>query len=170
MELIWWVVGALVALFLVDRLGRWAESRGWIYWRKDRGRAALGSVFTGLSEFYEPGRAHYVQEFKRAKPAEAGSGQGVDPDPNSPGDPAVRDDDTSGAPLRHDLDGPTDTRPAFEVEIVDSGAVEAGQPQTQVDGFGEETLEPFVGVPDAGLGDRPRRQFHDEGPGMAAPV
>jgi hypothetical protein len=55
-----WIVlvgGALTvlgALFVLDRLGVWAERRGWIYWRKARpktmGRAVLGAV----QEFVEP--------------------------------------------------------------------------------------------------------------------
>ena len=52
------VIGVLV---VVDRLGLWAERRGWIYWRRARpeqiGRAVLG----GLQQFVEPEIRHVIE-------------------------------------------------------------------------------------------------------------
>jgi len=51
----------LGALFVIDRLGLWAERHGWIYWRKARpktmGRAVLGS----MQEFVEPEVRHVIE-------------------------------------------------------------------------------------------------------------
>lgn len=75
MEVVLWISGIVAALFVVDRLGVWAESRGWIYWRKGRGRAAAGSVFASMAEVFQPSQVHYVQEFKHERRVAAADGQ-----------------------------------------------------------------------------------------------
>ncbi len=65
-----WVGGALVAFFLIDRLGLWAEERGWIYWRRKRAQTgALGSALMELNTFTNPAAQHVV-EAKDAKKLE----------------------------------------------------------------------------------------------------
>jgi hemerythrin superfamily protein len=52
-----------VALGLLDRLGLWMESRGWIYWRKRRARgSALGATFLELQKIFESGKAEHIME------------------------------------------------------------------------------------------------------------
>ncbi|MBL8547616.1 MAG: hypothetical protein JNL81_14210 [Hyphomonadaceae bacterium] len=65
-----WIGGALVAFFLIDRLGLWAEERGWIYWRRKRAQTgALGSALMELNTFTNPAAQHVV-EAKDAKKLE----------------------------------------------------------------------------------------------------
>jgi hypothetical protein len=62
-----WIIlpGAPLALcgllFVIDRIGLWAERKGWIYWRKARpktmGRAVLGT----MQEFVEPEVRHVIE-------------------------------------------------------------------------------------------------------------
>ncbi|WP_291271148.1 hypothetical protein [Geothrix sp.] len=60
------LLAALAALFLVDRLGLWAERRGWIYWRKRKSSSnALGSITLELQTLFESGKARHVIEAKR---------------------------------------------------------------------------------------------------------
>ncbi|MGW1193461.1 hypothetical protein [Streptomyces sp. NPDC002559] len=49
-------VGAIVLLFLLDRLLRWAEARGWIYYRNRKGMVA------GMLQEFDPA----TQAMKRA--------------------------------------------------------------------------------------------------------
>ncbi|WP_257311898.1 hemerythrin domain-containing protein [Geothrix fuzhouensis] len=52
-----------VALGLLDRLGLWMESRGWIYWRKRRAQgSALGATFLELQKIFESGKAEHIIE------------------------------------------------------------------------------------------------------------
>jgi hypothetical protein len=53
------VVGVCVALFLMDRLLLWLESRGWVYWRK---RKTLKSIGVDFIQEGSPG----AQAVKRA--------------------------------------------------------------------------------------------------------
>jgi iron-sulfur cluster repair protein YtfE (RIC family) len=53
----------LVALGLLDRLGLWMESRGWIYWRKRKPQgSALGATFLELQKIFESGKTEHVIE------------------------------------------------------------------------------------------------------------
>ena len=70
-----WVVGGVVGLLLLDRLGLWAESRGWIYWRKRRGRSLGSGVLGGMAEVFQPNQVHYVRELKRERRLSTVSGQ-----------------------------------------------------------------------------------------------
>jgi iron-sulfur cluster repair protein YtfE (RIC family) len=52
-----------VALGLLDRLGLWMESRGWIYWRKRRAQGSpLGGTFLELHKIFESGKAEHIIE------------------------------------------------------------------------------------------------------------
>jgi hypothetical protein len=64
-----WIVGVIAALLLIDRLGVWAERKGWIYWR-ERGRSsAMSGVFSGFDVVANPG-AEYVTQAKETKKQE----------------------------------------------------------------------------------------------------
>ncbi|GLH67979.1 hemerythrin domain-containing protein [Geothrix edaphica] len=57
---------AFVALGLLDRLGLWMESRGWIYWRRRRARGSvLGTTFLELQKIFESGKTEHVIEAKQ---------------------------------------------------------------------------------------------------------
>lgn len=59
------LVGAPLAflgvLFLIDRLGVWAERHGWIYWRKPRPKTVGRAVLGALQEFVEPEVRHVIE-------------------------------------------------------------------------------------------------------------
>ena len=53
---------SLLALFLLDRLFLWMESRGWIYWRKRKGSAgAMGSALSELHSLIEPSKKNIIE-------------------------------------------------------------------------------------------------------------
>ncbi len=51
----------LGVLFLIDRLGVWAERRGWIYWRKPRPKTVGRAVLGALQEIVEPEIRHVIE-------------------------------------------------------------------------------------------------------------
>jgi hypothetical protein len=68
MKLVLVLAGAAIALFLVDRLALWAESHGWIYWRRSkRTGSAGGDILLDLNVFADPGAKHVI-EVKQAEP------------------------------------------------------------------------------------------------------
>lgn len=65
-----WIIVSIGALVAVDQLLLWAERRGWVYWRKTKGRrGGLGDVFSGVEASINP-RAEHVQVAKEAKKRE----------------------------------------------------------------------------------------------------
>ena len=55
----------VLALFFLDRIGLWAEERGWVYWRKRKPSAgALGNSLQELNSFLRP-NAKLVVEHKQ---------------------------------------------------------------------------------------------------------
>lgn len=75
--MIWaWLAGAAVAAFALDRAALWAESRGWIYWRRRKPGGGGGGVFNELVELFEPAHRHVVEEqdWRRYQVAERESG------------------------------------------------------------------------------------------------
>lgn len=88
MERMEWVLGlaaVAAALFAIDRLGLYAERRGWIYWRKVKPSSMGGALTAGLAEAFQPNRVHYVQEQRREKKRDAAQGSGADRDANGSG-------------------------------------------------------------------------------------
>lgn len=68
--MVWtWILlaGVVVAIigFLLDRLGLWMESKGWIYWRRSekRGSASLWLI----EEIYQPSMTHIREEEVRER-------------------------------------------------------------------------------------------------------
>ncbi|MGA4692486.1 Uncharacterised protein [Rhodococcus rhodochrous] len=65
------VAVTVIAVFVViDRVGLWAERRGWVYWRKrrnGRGGDAGGSVLGVMDELFSPGRRHTIEEIASKK-------------------------------------------------------------------------------------------------------
>jgi hypothetical protein len=59
----WWIAGIPAALVALDRIGLWAESRGWIFWRKKRPSPGGGSSMSGpLLDIFQPSRQFIVVE------------------------------------------------------------------------------------------------------------
>lgn len=84
-----WVLAAVLAAFLVDRLGLWLESRGWIYWRKKKASSsAVGSAILELQNIFESGKAKYViaakQDPKEQSPDPGGDGANPPRKPDPP--------------------------------------------------------------------------------------
>lgn len=76
-------------LVLVDRLGLWAESRGWIYWRRRRSSSGA-TAFESLSEILVTGAPRYAEE------KEAQSGLVVEAEDAAPPSPEGRADPQPG--------------------------------------------------------------------------
>ena len=86
MTWLWALVGTGTVLVLVDRVACWAESRGWLYWRRRApGGLPGGGVVGDLIEIFTPSRRHVVEQRDRdrlgvhAQESEGGS-LGVDLD------------------------------------------------------------------------------------------
>lgn len=55
------VTAIAVALLVLDRLLLWMERKGWIYWRRTKGRrSAMADVFLGGNVF-DPGARHLAE-------------------------------------------------------------------------------------------------------------
>lgn len=79
-ELIAWTLAVLVALAVLHHLASWAESRGWIYYRKRRASPGTAAgAFLEMQSLLEPGKKHVV-ESKRASREEADD-SGEPPEP-----------------------------------------------------------------------------------------
>jgi hypothetical protein len=92
------VAGSIVALVMLDRLFLWMESRGWMYYRRTKGRhggGAAGAVFE-IHAALEPGVRHLLEErqMERAVQDESGDPPKPGPDAREPGEPG-RTEDTS---------------------------------------------------------------------------
>lgn len=66
LPLLAWLAVAAVALFALDRLALWAESRGWIYWRRSRrrGSAGVGNALLEVHALLEPDRRAMVEAIR----------------------------------------------------------------------------------------------------------
>lgn len=64
---LWWVLGAVVVLLVLDRFAVWAESRGWIYWRRGSRGGGGGGVFADVFLLFQPNRQHIVEEQDRQR-------------------------------------------------------------------------------------------------------
>lgn len=75
------LIGAL--LILVDGLGLWAESKGWIYWRRRRSNSGA-AAFEAMNEILVSGAPRFVEE------KEAQSSLAVDLEDAAPPSPEGR--------------------------------------------------------------------------------
>jgi hypothetical protein len=48
------LVGVMVGLIVLDRLGLWAEKRGWVYWRKIRPKGTIAAGLGAFQMYVEP--------------------------------------------------------------------------------------------------------------------
>ncbi len=57
-----WIGSVALALFAVDRLLLWTETRGWIYWRKTKRKTSgLGAGLMQLNTIFDPSTTHAVE-------------------------------------------------------------------------------------------------------------
>ncbi len=53
----------VLAAFVLDRLGLWMESRGWIYWRKVKPKGGgMSRTLTAMQEFVQPEIQHVIED------------------------------------------------------------------------------------------------------------
>jgi hypothetical protein len=64
-EWVLWTAGAVGALVAIDRLALWAESRGWLYWRRRKPATTGGDALGELIEVFQPSRQNVTRERRR---------------------------------------------------------------------------------------------------------
>lgn len=79
MRLVLWIVIIAAGLFLLDRLLRWMERWGWIYYRVRRGSA--GTALGPVMDVFHPTREYTVVEQQRQRVVRAESQNGEDEQP-----------------------------------------------------------------------------------------
>jgi hypothetical protein len=83
MKSVVWAAAIVVALYALHRLASWAESRGWIRYRRGGGRgssAALGNALLEVQTLIEPSKRHVLEEQCKERSESEESG-----DPPQPG-------------------------------------------------------------------------------------
>jgi hypothetical protein len=86
------IVGlVLVALYLLHRLARWMEDRGWIYYtRKKPDPASLGSAFLELHQIVQPDKKHILTVKRESRVEQKGEAEPKDPGRRGAGPRAKR--------------------------------------------------------------------------------
>jgi hypothetical protein len=90
-RLLFWIglaaAGAIV-LWTVDRLALWAESRGWIYYRRTNRRtgANLGDAFLEIQSMLEPDKRHLLEIRREEKSEQSETGDPPDDPAAGPGE------------------------------------------------------------------------------------
>jgi hypothetical protein len=75
MSYLQWAVLVVGGLCLLHRIALWAEARGWIYYRKQRGGSgSLGNAFLEVQTILEPSKRHILEERVKKAPATQESG------------------------------------------------------------------------------------------------
>jgi hypothetical protein len=66
---------AVIALYVLDKLGLWAERQGWMYYRhKPPTRTSIGNAMLELQRIFDPSKQYVVEERKKIKKEEKDSG------------------------------------------------------------------------------------------------
>jgi hypothetical protein len=74
----------VAAVYGLDRLAVWMESRGWIYWRHKSGSSgSLGSAFLEVQSLFEPSKQHMAEVRRTEHTEEDDSGDPPSPDGQS---------------------------------------------------------------------------------------
>lgn len=75
-------LGTLASLVVgIDQLGRWAERRGWVHWRRRRaGSAGAAGMLAPVDEVFNPASRHVVEEreSRQLVRVEVGDGRELD--------------------------------------------------------------------------------------------
>jgi len=79
-----WILGVVVAVYLLHRLALWMEGRGWMYYKhKQAARSTLGNAFLEVQSLVDPGKRP-VLEAKRVE-------QGEEDESGDPPEAGMRD-------------------------------------------------------------------------------
>jgi len=54
-------IGAVAALFGLDRLGLWLEDRGWLYYRRKKPTSSPMTALVAIQQAIDPGIRHVVE-------------------------------------------------------------------------------------------------------------
>jgi hypothetical protein len=75
-------VAVLGALYILDRLLLWMESKGWVYWRRAKGRpgGAMTGVFLSIQEMVQPGALEAAEHRAAKKQEQDDSGAPLAPE------------------------------------------------------------------------------------------
>ena len=65
MQLLGWIVVVAGVLYAIHLLATWAESRGWMHYRKRHGSVTVGSAFLEVQALMEPGTRHVLEQRRR---------------------------------------------------------------------------------------------------------
>ena len=97
---IWIFALVVMALFLLDRLALWMESRGWLYWRKTKKRtgASLGTALLEAQALIEPEKRHAVEALKEQDADVDAQGDPPQPGPPKEGAAELAPSKAKGAP------------------------------------------------------------------------
>lgn len=80
-----WTAAAAAALVALDRLALWMERRGWIYWRRRRGRGSgVGNALLDVHALLEPDRRAMVDAIRSEDEEVEKDGAGGPKDPGRP--------------------------------------------------------------------------------------
>lgn len=60
------ILFSILGLYLIHRLGLWAESKGWVYWSKKPENSSSGNALQEFNAFFRPS-VKYVQEAKQTR-------------------------------------------------------------------------------------------------------
>ncbi len=81
--IVYWILGIGIALFAFDRVALWAESRGWIYWRRKKAQTgAMSAVFAEMNVIANPSAEHVIVAKEGKKFEERESGDDTPPPQN----------------------------------------------------------------------------------------
>ena len=75
MKYLIWAIAVVAGLYLLDRLGLWAEGRGWIFYRKRQASSGtMSNAFLEVMKIFDPGKRHVIEERVKKGPATQESG------------------------------------------------------------------------------------------------
>jgi hypothetical protein len=61
----YWLVVAVVGLFLLDRFFLFLEERGYLYWRKKKSSVSGVSAFLAIDVVFTPGKQHVIEQIEK---------------------------------------------------------------------------------------------------------
>ena len=61
------LIGIVISLVALDRLGLWMERRGWIYYRKVKPKGSMRAVLGGIEAFLHPEIRHVKEDRSQRK-------------------------------------------------------------------------------------------------------
>ncbi|MFZ2029107.1 MAG: hypothetical protein WAU68_02275 [Vitreimonas sp.] len=65
-----WISASAITAIVLDRIGLWAEAKGWVYWRRKKASStSIGAILSDLNAVTNPSAQHVV-EAKQSKKLE----------------------------------------------------------------------------------------------------